>query len=146
MYKLLLIARYSLLLFVSVLILASCGKKVVKKVSMESKTANEIFALAETVRKAYVNNDRATLEKNFTKEGYRELIGAMKSFESVELTFTPRWVNIEESVIYLNISWKGTWVVSGKKSDERGMAVFVLEGKPPKLARVLRDNPFKQPE
>ncbi|MBM4140267.1 MAG: hypothetical protein FJ242_02065 [Nitrospira sp.] len=146
MYKFLLIARCSLLLFVSILLIASCGKKEVKKVSMESNMAKEVFALAETMRNAYVKNDRATLERNSTKEGYRELIGAMKSFDSVELTFTPRWVDIEDSVIYLNVSWKGTWVVSGKKTEERGMAIFVLEGKPPKLARVLRANPFKQPE
>ena len=146
MYKLLSVARCSLVHFVFILLIASCGKKEVKKVSLESKTANEVFALAETVRKAYVNNDRATLERNSTKEGYRELIGAMKSFESVELTFTPRWVDIEESVIYLNIAWKGTWIVSGKKNEERGMAIFVLEGSPPKLAKVLRANPFRQPE
>jgi len=146
MYKFLLIARCSLLLFVSILLIASCGKKEVKKVSPESKIAHEVFGIAETIRNAYVKNERATLERNSTKEGYRELIGAMKSFDSVELTFTPRWVDIEDSVIYLNVSWKGTWVVSGKKTEERGMAIFVLEGKPPKLARVLRANPFKQPE
>jgi hypothetical protein len=139
-------AFFIFICLISVSLIASCGKKEVKKVSPESTIANELFGIAETIRNAYVKNDRATLERNSTKEGYRELIGAMKSFDSVELTFTPRWVDIEDSVIYLNVSWKGTWVVSGKKNEERGMAIFVLEGKPPKLARVLRANPFKQPE
>ncbi len=143
------ILHFAILFFTCLLslsLIASCGKKEVKKVSPESTIANEVFGIAETIRNAYVKNDCATLERNSTKEGYRELIRAMKNFDSVDLTFTPRWVDIEDSVIHLNVSWKGTWVVSGKKTEERGMAIFMLEGKPPKLARVLRANPFKQPE
>jgi hypothetical protein len=128
-----------------IFLLISCGKEV-KKVSQESAIAQEAFRLAETLRYAYVKNDRAVLEKNSTKEGYRELIGGIKSFDSVELTFIPRWVEIEDGAVYLNVSWKGTWTVTGKRTEDRGMAIFVLEGRPLKLARVLRANPFKQPE
>ncbi|MEW6214529.1 MAG: hypothetical protein AB1478_04900 [Nitrospirota bacterium] len=100
----------------------------------------------DTIRNAYIENDRVILERNSTKDGYRELIGAIKSFEGVDLTFTPRWVEIEDSVVYLTVSWKGRWIVSGKRTEERGVAIFVLEGRPLKLVRVLRENPFRQPE
>lgn len=130
----------------AIIFLISCGKGEVKKVSEESKLAQEAFELAETIRSAYIKNDRETLERNFSADGYRELIGAIKSFDSAELTFTPLWVEIEDSIVSLNVSWKGTWIVGGKRTEDRGVAVFMLEGRPLKLSRVLRANPFRQPE
>lgn len=126
--------------------LISCGGKEVKKVSPESKLVQEAFTLVETIKKAYLKNDLETLEKNSTKEGFRELVGAMKSFNSAELTFTPTWVEIEDSTVNLNISWKGTWSVRSKVNEERGVALFVFEGKPLKLSQIKRSNPFRQPE
>jgi hypothetical protein len=132
-------------LFMAMLMI-SCGKKEVKPVSQESKLAQEAFQLAETLKNAYVKNDRGTLEESSTKDGYRELIGVMKKFDKVELTFTATWVEIKDSSVYLSVSWKGVWTVGTKSSEERGLAIFVLEGSPLKLARVQRDNPFRQPE
>lgn len=129
-----------------IIFLISCGKGEVKKVSDESKLAQEAFELAETIRNAYIKNDRETLERNFSVDCYRELIGAIKSFDSAELTFTPLWVEIEDSIVSLNVSWKGTWIVMGKRTEDRGLAVFVFEGRPLKLSQVLRANPFRQPE
>jgi len=132
-------------LFMAMLLL-SCGKKEVKPVSQESKLAQEAFQLAETLRQAYVKNNRSTLEDTSTKDGYQELIRVIKKFDKVELTFTPTWVEIKDSSVYLSVSWKGVWTVGTKSREERGLAIFVLEGTPLKLARVQRDNPFSQPE
>jgi hypothetical protein len=143
------ILHFAFLIFIyliTVLLLTSCGKGEVKRVSQESKTAQEAFELAETIRNAYTKNDLETLEKSSTKDGYRELIGDMKTFDSAELTFTPTWVEIEDSKVSLSVSWKGTWIVRGKTIEERGLAIFLLEGRPLKLAKVLRENPFRQPE
>jgi len=128
------------------MLLLSCGKKDVKPVSQESKLAQEAFQVAETLRQAYVNNSRSTLEDNSTKDGYRELIGVMKKFDKVELSFTSTWVEIKDSSVYLSVSWKGVWTVGSKSREERGLGIFVLEGNPLKLATVQRDNPFRQPE
>ena len=124
----------------------SCGKKEVKKVSEESQRAQEAFRLAETLKNAYLNDNRKVLEKNTTQDGYRELIGAIKNFDRAELEFIPTWVEIDDSVVRLTISWKGTWTVKDLKKEDRGISVFVLEGEPLKLAKVLRANPFRQPE
>jgi len=128
------------------LLLLSCGKKEVRPVSPESKIAQEAFGLAETIRNAYIKNDRETLERSSTKDGYRELISVIKSFDSAELTFTPTWVEIEDPVVSVNVLWKGTWIAGGKRTEDRGLAVFVFEGRPLKLSQVLRANPFRQPE
>ena len=138
--------RSALCGLIILLLFSSCGKKEVKPVSEESKIAQEAFKLAEVIKNAYVKNDRLTIERNSTKEGYQELIAAMKSFDDAELFLTPRKVDIEDSTVYLNLTWNGTWTVGGKKTEDRGMAIFVMEGRPLKLSRVLRANPFIQPE
>jgi hypothetical protein len=126
--------------------LISCGKKEVKEVSEESLMAQEAFQLAETIKQAYLDNNRKALERNATPDGFRELIGEIKSFDSAELEFVPTWVEIDDTVVKLTVSWKGTWIVSDFTKEDRGIAVFVMEGQPLKLANVLRANPFRQPE
>jgi len=135
-----------LLMLVMPAFLMSCGGKAVKPVSPEAKLAQEAFSLAETLRAAYAENDRSALATNSTSEGYKELSGVIKAFDKVELSFTPTWVEIRDKSVYLTVSWKGVWLVKGKTSEERGQAIFALEGTPLKLAQIQRANPFKQPE
>lgn len=138
--SIILIFAFCILIFV-----ASCGKKEVKKASEDSKIATEAFALVEAIRDAYIKKDLKALEKNTTKEGFRTISSSIKTFDSVELTFTPVWVEIEDNVVHLNESWKGRWKKSGRITEERGMAVFVLKGNPLKVDNILRANPFKYP-
>jgi hypothetical protein len=135
-----------LLAALSLLLLPACGGKEAKKVSPESLLAQEAFELAETLKSAYVGKDRSGLERNSTESGYRELIGGMKDFDSSDLSFTPTWVEIQDTTVHLTVSWKGTWAMKGKNTEERGLAVFMFEGTPLKLSRVQRANPFRQPE
>jgi hypothetical protein len=129
-----------------VFLLVSCGKKEVKQVSEDSKITQEAFMLADVIKNAYIKNDLSTLEKNTTKDSYNDIIEARKYFDSTDLSFTPHWVEIDGSTVNLQVSWKGTWTVKGKSIEDRGLAVFVMEGRPLKLAKVLRDNPFRKPE
>jgi len=134
-----------ILLFIAVLSLLSCGKEV-KKVTDESKTAREAIALAEEIKEAYLKKDLAVIEKNTTKEGYREFLGAIKRFDKAELTFSSKWVEIEKTSVSMKIAWSGKWVVGEQTAEERGTALFIFEGRPLKLSRILRANPFRQPE
>lgn len=140
------IMRNILCSLIILLILSSCGKKEIKPVSEEARIAQEAFKLAEVIKNAYIKNDRITIQRNSTKDGYREIIEVMKSFDNAELTFSPRKVEVEDSTVYLNLTWSGIWSVKGKKIEDRGLTIFVMEGKPLRLSRVMRENPFKQPE
>ena len=131
-----------LLLVLACFMLISCGKKEVKEVSQESMMTKEAFALAETIKNAFIVKDNITLKKNSTEAGYKDITANTRSFDSVEITFTPRWVEIENNQLQVNISWKSAWVVSGRSTAERGMAVFVMEGIPLKVSKILRGNPF----
>ena len=131
-----------LLLLASLLLLSCGGKKEVKQVTQESKAATEAFGVAETIRNAFVKKDSATIQRNATEAGFKDITAGRQVFDSVDITFTPRWVEIDGDKMLVNISWKSTWMQSGRKSDERGMAVFEMEGNPLKLSRILRANPF----
>ena len=138
--------KIALILLVCCVAVACGGKKEVKQVSPESKTATEAFVLAETIKTAFVGKDATTLQKNSTDTGLRDITANTKTFDSVDLSFTPRWVEIEGSKLMVNIAWKSTWLRSGRRSDERGMAIFVMEGTPLRVSKILRANPFVFPK
>jgi len=133
---------FLLTVLIAAAFLFSCGKKEVKVASQESKTAEEVFALTETIRDAFIKNDRETIRRSSTDGGYKDITANKKSYDSVELTFTPRWVEIEQTKVMLNVTWKSKWTAGGKKAEDRGMAIFVMEGRPLKLSGILRTNPF----
>lgn len=138
--------KISVIFVVLFLVTACGGKKELKQVSRESNISREAFTVAETIRASYVKRDFSGIAEKCTKDGYRDIIDSIKHFDSVSLEFVPRWVEIEGSKVYLNISWKGVWKVGDDTTRERGMAVFLLEGKPLKLSKVIRGNPFQYPE
>lgn len=136
----------SVLFYISmILVLVSCSDKEVKKVSDDSKIAHEAFKLTDTLKKAYIENDRRTLKENSTEDAFSEIFGANKPFDIAELIFTPTWVEIQGSTVSVTISWKGTWKWEEKITEERGLAVFVFEGRPLKLIKIKRENPFSYP-
>lgn len=134
------------LLLLACLLLVSCGKKEVKQTTQESKSAKEAFGVAETIKNAFLAKDSATIQRNTTETGFKDVMSGKQAYDSAEITLTPRWVEIEGEQMHVNISWKSAWTLSGRKSEERGMAVFVMEGNPLKVTRILRANPFKMQE
>lgn len=134
--------KIMLLLLVSLLFVSCGGKKEIKQISQESKTASEAFGVAETLKNAFLNKDSATIQRTTTEAGFRDVMAGQQVFDSVDMTFTPRWVEIEGDKILVNISWKSIWGLSGRKANERGMAIFVMEGNPLKVSKILRANPF----
>lgn len=139
--------RLVLVMLVLPLLVASCGgKKEVKRVSEDSRIATEAFGVAEAVRDAYARKDIGAIENNTTKEGFQAVSRGLRSFDSVDLVFAPIYVEIIEGTVNLNISWKGVWKRGGTESEERGMAIFVLKGRPLRVDTVLRANPFRYPE
>lgn len=134
--------KIALLLLASVLLVSCGGKKEVKQVTQESKTATEAFGVAETIKNAFIKKDLATIQKNSTEAGFKSIAAGKQVFDNVDITFTPRWAEIEGDQMTVNISWKSSWILSGRKIEERGMAVFVMEGNPLRVTKILRANPF----
>lgn len=134
------------LILMAMALLVACGKKEVKQVSLDSKVTSEAFVLIEKVRDAFVKKDLVTIQQNSTEGGYRDIMSNRKAYDSVELTFTPRWVEIEKDQTILNVTWKSRWTTSGKSATDRGMAVVILEGAPLKVAKIVRGNPFVYPQ
>lgn len=138
--------KTAIILAVFVLVAGCGGKKEVKTVSYESRIYQEAISVVEALRVAYLKKDFSAISEKATKQGYSEIMGSVRHFDSAELTFTPNWVSIEQPKVFLNASWKGSWTVGTETFRERGTAVFILEGKPLRLSRISRGNPFKYPE
>jgi uncharacterized protein YcfL len=137
--------KKAVILLCAALFLFACSKKEVKPVSSESKTSLDAFALADIIENAFVKKDEETIRQNTSPEGYEAVMANTKPYDSVEFSFTPRWVDIDGSQVTLNVSWRSTWTASGQKVKDRGMAVFLMEGRPLKLTKIVSGNPFVFP-
>lgn len=136
------IAALTMLMFI-----ASCGKKDTIKPTEDSRIATEAFKVVEEIREAYIKKDVQAIERNTTREGFKAISQTVRRFDSASLNFNPVWVEIEQDgTVNLNVSWTGTWKRGSATFDERGMAVFVLKGRPLKVDAIIRENPFKHPE
>ena len=131
---------------VLVLVSACGGKKEVKEETPDAKISKEAISIAETVRSAYVEKTFSSIQWVSTEDAYKAILNSVKHFDSVELTFTPKWVEIEKTMVYLNVAWNGTWTVGGETTRERGMAIFLFDGQPLKLSKIIRGSPFVYPE
>jgi hypothetical protein len=134
------------LMLILLVFVAACGKKEVKRPSADSILAKEAFALADTVRAAYVARDMSALRASTTPEGYKVISDSMKSFDAVTLEFNPLLFDIRDGKMTLYVSWTGTWTKRGQKIEERGLASFVMKGRPLKVDDVQRASPFRYPE
>lgn len=138
--------RKLLFIAMAVLLLGACGKKEVKVQTEDSKLAVEAFALVENLREAYVKKNFRAWEGYATERGLRDLSRDLGDFEKVELSFSNKWLEIEDERLVLNVAWEGTWTIKGKERQERGMAVFELTGRPLRLNKILRSSPFRNPD
>lgn len=128
-----------------VLSLLSCGKKEVKKETLEGRIASEAIAVIDKLKGAYIKRNRSEIEQTTTPQSARAILQSLAKFDSVELSFNPVWMEIEQDKVTVNVSWKAKWTVSGNTVEDRGMAIFELRGQPMKVDRILRANPFNVP-
>ena len=118
-----------------------------KKPTEDSIIAMEVMDLVENLRTAYVAKNFSSMARFSTNEAYRTIAGALRSFDSVELAFTPKWVEINRDgdAVDMLVAWEGKWVTGEETQDRDGSVLFSFEGKPLKLKEIKRLSPFNQP-
>jgi len=135
------------LVFLLIFFLFSCGgKKQVKPPSEEYSYTQEAFKAVDEMRKAYQNKDNYGIRTYCSESAYREIITSIKPFDKAELEFEPVLGEMESDGYKLYISWNGKWTYLNKETEERGLAIFLMKGNPPKIERIIRGNPFKYPD
>lgn len=123
--------------------LLGCGKDNVKP-SADSLLATEVFSIIDNIKTAYEGKNRQGLKAHVTNLLAEGIIKEL-SFESAELTFTPRMVKITDS-IKVNLKWHGSWLITkGRKVDNRGVADLIFYKDTMKLTFIEGDNPFITP-
>lgn len=138
-------ASIALLLVVSFLFIWGACSKEVKQPSEDSLLALEALALIDSIKSAYVRKDLDSLRKFTTEEGFDALRKDIKDFESAELSFTPKRVEIDGERLSVNLMWEGKWKAEGLSTAAHGLAVFVFVGKPLMLQAIELSNPFGRP-
>ncbi len=125
---------------------AGCSSDV-KKPTEDSIIAMEALSLVEGLRKTYEAKEFSSMARFSTNEAYRSIAGALKSFDSVELSFTPKWVEINRDgdAVEMLVSWKGKWVTGETSREKDGTVLFSIGGEPLKVRKINRLSPFSQP-
>lgn len=135
--------KTAILLIILLSAVVGCGKDNVKP-SADSLLTTEVFGIIDNIKAAYEGKDRQSLKTHVTKLLAEGIIKEL-SFESVELTFTPRMVKITDSV-KVNVKWHGSWLITGGgKVDNRGVADLIFYKDTMKLTFIEGDNPFITP-
>lgn len=135
------------LIFVVVMFfLVSCSKKQIKPPSEEYSYTREAFRVVEELIQAYQNKDNAGIRKHCSESVYREIIASIRPFDRAELDITPVLGEMETDALRLYVSWNGKWVYSDRETEERGLAVFLMKGNPPRVEKILRGSPFRYPD
>ncbi len=118
-----------------------------KKPTEDSIIAMEAMSLVESLRKTYETREFSAMARFCTNEAYRSIAGSLKSFDSVELSFTPKWVEINRDgdAVEVLVSWKGIWVTGDKSQERDGTVLFSIGGDPLKVREIDRLSPFSQP-
>lgn len=140
-----------LLLYYSIFILlfSSCSKDEIKGPSQEAIIAKEAMDLVNSIKEAYMAQDEEKIKQMIDSEQVLKDLsfsgGPTVTSPPTSLEFLFRWIDIYDSKADVYVSWKGLWKKDSKEIEQKGLALFVLEGKPFKLKKILRENPFVRP-
>jgi hypothetical protein len=137
---------YILVLLLAFGILAGCsGNK--KKPTEDSIIAMEALSTVDELRSAYESKKFSEMARHLSTETYRKVTGNLKSFESVELGFTTRWIEINRDgdLVDMLVMWQGKWETGKGTVEKDGSVQFILKGKPLKIVKIKRLSPFRQP-
>jgi hypothetical protein len=133
--------------------LSACASDEERGPTEDVKMTGNAFELIEKARMAYVDQDVQAMKNYFTEGAYADMVRDVKKFERVELTFTPRWVDIKPGgELQVQVAWEGTWYlgadIKGEDTKEEldGIVTFMLSGKPYRISAVKMTSPFAQPD
>ena len=131
-------------LFMLIIMVPGCANDKVKPSADSLMTQSAISAL-DSIKNAYEKKDRSGIQ-NKTEETLSQQILQELSFDSSELSFTPKIVRISsDSIINVHVTWRGTWIVDGKTLTDRGSGVLSFQRESLKLVQIKGDNPFNTP-
>ena len=133
------------LVFLAVMAAGCSGN--VKKPTEDSLIAMEALDMVEGLRAAYEKRDFSSMARYCTRDAYKDITGGLKSFDSAELKFTPKWIEINRDgdAVEMLVAWKGTWKTGELSTQKDGTVLFSIGGDPLKVREITRFSPFSQP-
>ncbi len=125
---------------------AGCSSDV-KKPTEDSLIAMEAMDMVEELRAAYEKREFSSMARFCTRDAYRGITEGLKSFDSAELKFTPKWIEINRDgdAVEMLVAWKGTWKTGELSTQKDGIVLFSIGGDPLKVREITRFSPFSLP-
>jgi len=138
---------YCIVTLLLLLSLVACSSDEKRGPSEDVVMTGDALELIDKARVAYINHDINGMQKYYTQDGYAAMVRDVKKFESVELTFTPRWVDIDtQGELQVQIAWEGTWNLGEEIIEKReGIVTFIISKKPYLISGQKMTSPFAQP-
>ncbi|MFN3739539.1 MAG: hypothetical protein ACK4TF_02550 [Thermodesulfovibrionales bacterium] len=121
----------------------ACSKSEVKKPSEEAIAAKEAIELVNTIKEAYMTNNEDRIRELSASDEVIKKISFSDKPSDLEFIF--RWIEIKDNKAEVYVSWKALWPQreNSKNMDVKGFCLFILEGKPFRLVKIMRENPFQ---
>ncbi len=131
-------------LFMLIFLVPGCAKEKVKPSADSLMTQSAISAL-DSIKEAYEKKDRTGIQDKMEQTLSQQILQEL-SFDSAELSFTPKMVRIStDSSINIHITWRGSWIVDGKTLTDRGSGILSFQRESLRLTQIKGDNPFRTP-
>ena len=139
--------RFPIIFLVLIAVMAVGCSSNKKKPTEDSLIAMEALDMVEGLRAAFEKRDFSSMARYCTRDAYKGITGGLKSFDSAELKFTPKWVEINRDgdAVEMLVSWKGSWKTGEETTEKDGTVLFSIGGDPLKIRRIARFSPFSQP-
>ena len=138
----------SVLLYATALMVlfSACSKNELKRTPEEANIAREAMDAVLAIRSAYMEGNPEGIKTLSVSEDVLKYFSFSQRPSSLEFLF--RWVELYDSKAEVYVSWKAIKKIEDAVSEreQRGLCLFVLEGKPFKLKKIMRENPFKSGE
>jgi len=133
-------------LFILILLITStgCAVKEEVKLSEESVTARNAISAVDAIKDAFIKKDRAAIQEKVESGLSYEILNGL-TFDSADMSFTVRMINISSLKVMVHLNWHGTWITGGSEARDRGVGIMVFNKDTMKLSQVDGDNPFHFP-
>ncbi len=139
--------RFPIIILVLIAAMAAGCSSDAKKPTEDSLIAMEALNMVEGLRVAFQMRDFSSMARYCTRDAYKGITEGLKSFDTAELVFTPKWVEINRDgdAVEMLVAWKGTWKTGEETTEKDGTVLFSIGGDPLKVRKIARFSPFGQP-
>ncbi|RME66195.1 MAG: hypothetical protein D6778_05115 [Nitrospirae bacterium] len=127
-------------------LVSGCGGKETRPIPPEVSIADRAIEDVYKIKEAFEEGDLGPVKSVLSEDIYKILKNQREKAKNVKLNFKTYWVEITPEKTTVFVEWDALWTEEeGTEIKGSGIGGFQMVGHPPKLVKILRDNPFLKP-